>query len=339
MIRPVFTVTPNPALDVSSEVEVVRPDVKLRCAAPRVEPGGGGVNVTRVLATLGVRAPALLLAGGRTGAAVVDSLRAEGHTCDATPVPGETRQSFTVGESASGQQFRFVLPGPAVPGPAWQALRARLVEHLAAVASGSAAGAAPPAIVVLSGSFPPGSPEDAIASVVEVVGACDPAALVVVDTSGPGLIAAVGDGPHACARPIGLLKLNLRELAEATGSGALVGPAVIAAATALRERGRAAAVLVTRGAAGALLVDGDGAAEFPAPVVPVRSRVGAGDSTVAGIVAALARGSSLRAAVADGVLVGAAAVMTPGTELVRLADLQMLRSGCAAAAPDPGSAP
>jgi 6-phosphofructokinase 2 len=76
-------------------------------------------------------------------------------------------------------------------------------------------------------------------------------------------------------------------------------------------------VLVTLGPAGALLVTADGAQRIAVPTVPIRSRVGAGDSTVAGVVLALAEGRELPEAARRGVAARAAAVMTAGTELCR----------------------
>jgi 6-phosphofructokinase 2 len=105
-----------------------------------------------------------------------------------------------------------------------------------------------------------------------------------------------------------------------TGKALATGAELDAAAMELIERGWCEAVVVSLGAEGALLASGDGCERFASPDVKVQSRVGAGDSMVAGIILALARGESLREAVRFGVAAGA----SPGTELCRRVDAERL---------------
>jgi len=90
------------------------------------------------------------------------------------------------------------------------------------------------------------------------------------------------------------------------------------------QKGQSETVVVSLGAAGALLVWKEGCERLRAPTVPIKSKVGAGDSMVGGMVLALDRGESLLDAVRFGVAAGAAAVMTPGTELCRRDDAERL---------------
>jgi 6-phosphofructokinase 2 len=92
----------------------------------------------------------------------------------------------------------------------------------------------------------------------------------------------------------------------------------------LVQGGQCEAVVLSLGAAGALFVASAGCERMRAPTVPIQSKVGAGDSMVAGMVLSLARGMELREAVRFGIAAGAAAVMTPGTELCRRADAEQL---------------
>ena len=100
----VITLTLNPALDISTTVDNVRPDTKLRCRAPRIDPGGGGVNVSRAMAKLGEQSLAFVALGGTIGQSLLARLRDEGVTAINYDIPGETRQSFAVRETSSGDQ-------------------------------------------------------------------------------------------------------------------------------------------------------------------------------------------------------------------------------------------
>ena len=142
-------------------------------------------------------------------------------------------------------------------------------------------------------------------------------ARVIIDTSGQPLMEAVRAG-------VFLIKPSLREMRALSGKPLATEAEQIAAATELIESGRCEAVVVSLGAGGALLASRDGCERFVSPEVAVQSRVGAGDSMVAGISLALARGESVREAVRFGVATGAAAVMRPGTELCLREDAERL---------------
>ena len=146
---PILTLTLNPALDMATEVPELIPGHKLRCAEPLLDPGGGGLNVSRAIKALGGDSLALVAIGGLTGDRLAGLIRAEGVTFLSILGPGETRQSLTVNEAISGKQYRFMLPGPV-----WgEAERARVFTLLRATAR-------PGGISVISGSQPPGVPVD-----------------------------------------------------------------------------------------------------------------------------------------------------------------------------------
>lgn len=301
----ILTLTLNPALDVATHVAQVVAGEKLRCAAPVSNPGGGGLNVSRALAHLGGRSRALVALGGATGAQLAGLLRAEGIAFLALQSPGETRQSLTVTDDTSGQQYRFVLPGPV-----WQAAdQAQVFDVLAAQAQSGG-------LAVISGSQPPGVPTDFPARLAAAL----PGMAVVLDTSGRALSQAV-------AQPIaGLAVLRMdSDEAEALAGAPLATPAETADfAAALVAGGVAQVVIVARGPQGNVLVCADQRLIARPPVVPVLSAVGAGDSFVAGLVLARARGQSWGAALALGTAAAAAAVMTEATELCRAQDVALL---------------
>lgn len=287
----ILTVTPNPSLDRTVEVpRLVRGGV-LRATAAQVDPGGKGVNVSRVLAAAELATVAVLPSGGRVGARLADLLAPQGVPVVAVAVQGTTRSNTTLVEP-DGTTTKVNEPGPELSGPEAAALEAQVAE-LAGRASW----------VVTAGSLPAGLPVDFHARIVRAAHASG--AKVAVDTSGAPLAAAVAAGPD-------LVKPNLAELAELVGRELLSLGEVLAAAEELRAGG-VAAVLVSLGERGALLVDASGAHHACTAAVTVRSTVGAGDSTLAGFLAATTTGSPGAAALVSAVAFGAAAVQLPGS--------------------------
>ena len=117
-----LTLTPNPALDIATSTEQVLPTHKLRCGTVLRYPGGGGINVARVLHRLGAAVEARALVGGPAGAQLQTLLQQEGVPCRMHPIAGDTRENMSVLETRTGQEFRFVLPGPTVDSTQSQAL-------------------------------------------------------------------------------------------------------------------------------------------------------------------------------------------------------------------------
>ncbi|MFO7893663.1 MAG: 1-phosphofructokinase family hexose kinase [Longimicrobiales bacterium] len=296
------TLTMNPAVDVSAAVDQVTAEEKLRLREPQRDPGGGGINVARAICRLGGSARAVFAAGGSSGALLERLLDAESVPAHAVDVEDFTRENLFVSEDRSDRQFRFIMPGPELD----EAERDRLAE---------AAFDDRPDYLVASGSLPPGVPDDFYARLARTAQEWD--VRFILDTSGDALCRGVEAG-------VFLLKPNLRELAQIAGQDVSEDPDQEAAARRLVDEGLAEVVVVSLGAAGVLLVTDQHTERIPAPTVPIRSKVGAGDSTVAGITAALARGDDVATAVRFGVAAGAAAVMTPGTELCRREDTERL---------------
>jgi 6-phosphofructokinase 2 len=288
----IVTLCMNPALDITTDVDAVRPTDKLRCAAARYDPGGGGINVAHVAEVLGIPSTAVFPAGGPAGELVHNLLVAEGLAIQRIRIGGSTRESFTVNETGTGKQYRFVLPGP-------QLTVAEQTECLLRLRR-AAAGAR---IVVASGSLPPGVPEDFYQQVAQVC--AELGTMFLLDTSGGGLT-------HVNAG-VFLLKPSIRELREDVGADLGTEAEQVAAARGLVVRGVARHVLVSLGARGALLVGRDVAQRFAAVDVPPGSGVGAGDAMLAGVAVGIARDWPLSEAVRLGIAAGAAMLLTPGT--------------------------
>ena len=301
-MRAITTLTLNPSLDVATSIHSVAPEIKLRCAAPGFHAGGGGINVARAVHFLGGAALAVYAAGGHTGAKLAQLLDAEGIARRAMPIAGTTRESFTCYEDSSGLQYRFTLPGPALAEAEWRACLDACFDASADC-------------LVVSGSLPGGVPADFYAELAERARAHG--GRLIIDSAGDAVKSARNRGVY-------LLKPNLRELSRLAGGQLRDESDIKSAAQQQIADGLAEVLLVSLGAAGAALATSADYTKLRAPIVPIRSKVGAGDSMVAGIALALARGESLLDAARFGVAAGSAAVMTPGTQLCRRHDAERL---------------
>jgi 6-phosphofructokinase 2 len=291
----VVTLTPNPAIDISTSVGKLEPTRKLRCAVARRDPGGGGINVARVIDRLGGDVTAVYPIGGATGRLLRRLVDREGIRSVTVEVREETREDFTVLEGASGAQYRFVLPGPNLDAGEWQGC----LYAMAAIGKGAG-------YFVASGSLPLGAPDDFYARAARA--AREVGARFVLDTSGAAFAAALGESVY-------LVKPNLGELSRLVGTALGDDASCALAAKSLIAAGRTEIVALTLGHRGALLVTSDTAYRAAPLPLKVVSAVGAGDSFLGAMVWSLARGDAILDAFKYGVAAGSAAVLAPGTEL------------------------
>lgn len=302
---PVVTLTLNPAIDNSGEVERLVPAHKLRCQSTRREPGGGGVNVARVLSRLGLPALAVFPAGGVMGALYQHLITAQRVPHVAVAAAGETRENLTVQDRTTGQQYRFVFPGPALS-----------PSEIESCCDTALRAAGPSAYLVASGSLPPGASPDIYARLARRGAAAG--MRFVLDTSGEGL-------RHALREPLYLAKLSEHELEEATGEAVTDRARCLAAARTLIGKGPQL-IAISRGEKGGMLVAKDFALEANAPPIVPTSTVGAGDSFLAALLWELVRGSAPARALQSAVAAGSAALLELGTELCHPATLEKLRA-------------
>lgn len=306
----ILTVTLNPALDLSTATEKVRAGPKLRCAPPRYDAGGGGINISRAIVALGGSTTALVALGGATGAHLARLLSDAGIVTTPMAAPGETRLSFSVNESNSLAQYRFVLPGPL-----WA------LETAASAMDAIAKAAVPGGFVVFSGSQPPGVPDDFIA---KLCAALPKTVRLVADTSGAPLMAV----STMAATRLDTLRMDAEEAETVAQAPLSTRKDSADFAQSLVRRGVADRVIIARGPDGSVLATASKRWFCEAAKVPVKSKIGAGDSFVAGFVLALARGQSEPRALGFGVAAASAAVMTPATELCRRTDTEALVAVC-----------
>lgn len=299
----ILTLTLNPALDVLTSIDQVSDTHKMRCGPTLKHPGGGGVNVARVLHRLGASCVAAYLAGGVTGERHHKLMSAEKVRCHVMPIAEETRESFSVHETASGNDFRFVLPGPRVITSELDACFDYVAQHL------------PKQFLVISGGLPLGVPDNFYARLAAL--AQQHGVRVVLDTNGPALAEALKVGVY-------LFKPSLRELRDLTGQALPDTNSQLAAAQQLIDRRQAQIVAVSLGEQGAMVVSATERWYARSIPVAVQTTIGAGDSFVGGMVWALARGDNLVKAFQYGMASGAAALLTPGTSLSQVADVHHL---------------
>lgn len=299
----IVTLTLNPALDKSASTERLAPEQKLRCSALQEDAGGGGINVSKGIRKLGGSSTAVFPSGGATGQRLQQILAVAGVETDVLAVIGDTRENFSILETSTGLQYRFTLPGVDMSEQEADACL-DIVRRLK------------PDWLVVSGSLPPGLPDTYYEKVAAF--AKDIEARLILDTSGPALLAAADEGLY-------LLKPNLGELSALAGVTQLEMNQVDDAALEIIRQGKCEIVVVSLGPQGALLVTREGFEHIPAPMVKKRSTVGAGDSMVAGMVWALSAGKTPIEMARVGVACGSAATMNPGTELFHPEDVWRLK--------------
>lgn len=299
----ILTVTVNPALDIYSRVEKVEPDKKMRCESPKMDPGGGGVNVARVITRLGGSTKALYTRGGHTGRIYSDLLDEESVNQDPLDIKKSMRQNLAVNETDGGDLYRFGFPGAELEENEYDSFLEKIKSEKDAE------------FIVASGSLPPGAPEDYYAQIAEI--ASDNNQKFVLDTSGKALTAILEKGAF-------LLKPNREELEDLTGEKAENREEQKRLLKKVLEKYPVENIVLSLGAEGAILATTEKAEHLPAPKVDAESSIGAGDSMVAGIVCSLSQGNDIRKAVMYGLACGSATIKSPGTELLKKEDAEEL---------------
>jgi 6-phosphofructokinase 2 len=307
----ILTVTLNPTVDFSTSAPKVEPGPKLRCAEPEIDPGGGGINVSRAIQLLGGQSTAMVAIGGTTGAQLLELLAIEGVATVAIQGPGETRQSVSVSDDSTGEQYRFVMPGPK-----WK--KKDVGRALAAIDRAAGDGA----FVVLSGSQPPGVAKDFPAILSNHVAGKH--ARLIVDTSGPALFHLV-EKPHEA---LYVLRMDGEEAEELAGRLLPSRRDTADFAEELVKNRVAEMVIVARGADGSVLSSANGSWHTVSPPVKVVSAVGAGDSFVGAFTLALSRDRAPGDCLRWGVAAAAAAVTTEATRLCTRKDVEAMLERC-----------
>ena len=290
----IYTVTLNPALDKTVEIPSLTVDSVNRITTMRTDPGGKGINVSKVIDKLGKKSIATGILGGDTGNAIQSALQAMGLETSFRFVEGETRTNLKVIDPVNHTNTDINEPGVTV---SEEILNQVLEELLGKIGTGD--------IVVLSGSLPKGSPKDTYHTWVR---ACKGAGTkVILDADGELLSEGIKASPY-------LIKPNNHELSDLLGRTLATPEELEKAARELMEKNGIAKIVVSMGGDGALYVTDKETIYAEGLKVPVGSTVGAGDSVVASLAAAEESGMSLEDTVRLSTATGAANVMCSGTQ-------------------------
>jgi 6-phosphofructokinase 2 len=299
----IITITFNPSIDKSASVLEMISEKKMRCSSAKLEPGGGGVNVARVIKRLGGEVTAIFPSGGYTGLFFNHLLENEKVPLVSIQTKNETKENFVILDESTNKQFRFGMPSNEIFANEWENCIKAIENHKNV------------GFIIASGSLPPGIPLD-IYAVLSKIAKLNHAQFI-VDTSGEALKHAVNEGVY-------LLKPNLEELGILLEIKNLKIENIEAAAKRLIQKKNCEIIVISLGADGAMLVTKDETINIKPPKVKVKSTVGAGDSMVAGIVYGLSKNLGLKACLQYGIACGTATTMNLGSALCEKKDIEKL---------------
>jgi 1-phosphofructokinase family hexose kinase len=300
----IVTLTLNPTIDQTLVLERFVAGDTLRVKASRFDPGGKGINVSRVIRELGAESVAMGFAPGGLGRYIEQTLKAQGIECDFVRTKGETRTNITILDETRHLHTILSDPGPQTDVRYVEQLLGKLRKRLRANDW-----------LVVAGSIPPPIAPEIYGEIITM--ARENGVHTVLDADGAALAAGVAANPE-------MVKGNRRELERLLGRHLDDERSTLKAAQTLRDMTIRTAV-VTRGREGAIAVCDEGAWRSVAPRVRAVSAVGSGDAFLAGVVLTLSQGGTMEEALRLGVAAGTACVLTPGTELCHRREVDLLQ--------------
>jgi 6-phosphofructokinase 2 len=145
-MNPIITLTMNSSVDLHYNVARMESVKKLRASEPLIFPGGGGINVSRVIKELGAHSIAVFTAGGPTGEFLREMLDHFALLTRVVLIEEQSRISATIYETETGEEFRPTPVGPALSDGEWRACFDAIFEYDASyiVATGSLPVGVPP---------------------------------------------------------------------------------------------------------------------------------------------------------------------------------------------------
>ncbi len=299
----IHTITLNPAVDRELTVPEIIYDEVLRATEARIDFGGKGFNVSRILIGLGTLNKAVGFLGGRSGELLQDGLQSLGIATDFVWVPGETRTNVSIVTQSNDRYIKVNEKGPQID----SARQAELLQKIDQLAK-------PGDWWVIAGSLPPGISADYYAKIVHVLNAKH--SQVLLDTSDEALRFGLQEKPY-------LVKPNALEAHVLTGLPVDTPQQIKTVAAAVRQLG-AQNVVISMGKQGALLQTDQGTWLTHSPKIKEMNPIGAGDSMVGGLVYALSQGYSVKESLGWGVASGAATASLPGTQVGTLPLIESL---------------
>ena len=299
----IATITLNPCLDEHIMVDGLIVDEANRWVGLRRYAGGKGIDVSRAIHEMGGVTVAYGFIGGPDGRILEILLDEGGVPFSFTPIRQETRTNFIITDTRTGQQTRIDAPGPRISKGELE----RLLKKLRQIRP-------TPDLITAGGSVPPGIPVSIYYDI--IMEAKGQGVRAIFDSDGQWLLEGIRAKPY-------LIKPNVHEVEALLGRELPSEEAIIEAALDLLEMG-IEVVVISRGKDGIIAATKESLIKAVSPSVKVRSKVGAGDCTIAGLALKLAYGEPLLEACRLAVAMGTAAVLTSGTELCHKADVERL---------------
>jgi 6-phosphofructokinase 2 len=299
----IATVTFNPSLDKAVTVDGLLVDEANRWTSFRRDPGGKGINVSRVIHELGGDTIAYGFIGGIDGEILKQLLEQQGVPFDFTPIKGEIRSNFIITDLRTNRQTRIDAPGPAIAADELE----NLVTKIRNIKP-------KPDFIVFAGSVPPGVPDDIYRELIKEIK--KQGIKTVLDSDDKWLRYGVKSQPT-------IIKPNVHEAEELLGARLRNEATIVTAVKMLIAQGMDI-VAITRGRDSTIISDGKEIIKLIPPQVEVTSTVGAGDSAVAGLVLKLSQGAGLEEAARFAVAAAVATTLTPGVELCHREDVERL---------------
>ena len=300
-IEAVAVLALNPAVDISYEIPQLMADQKVRATKTYYHPGGNGINVARALTELQIPVRCCSVLGGKGGELFLrllgDELSSAHHYIE---VDGETRINATLQQKQPPSQYEVDSGGPEIPEMVLDQIVSCFLEN---TANGYA---------VLTGSTPPGVPDNTYAELTEEISA--QGGKVILDAHGAVLEYALQAKPY-------LLRIN-RYVLEMLNKQSLESIEVVAQAARKIQKNGTEFVCISLGREGAVLVDKHNSYHCPAPRVRVSSTVGSGDAMLAGMITALLRQQNVQEMLRFGIICGSATASYPGTCLFKRKELE-----------------
>lgn len=299
----IATITLNPSLDQTITVPGLVVDETNRWTTTRLYAGGKGIDVSRAIHEMGGKTTAYGFIGGAAGRTVEILLDEEGVPFSFTPIKQETRTNLIISDTKTGQQTRIDAPGPRISKREFDRFHQKMTQI-----------SPKPALMVVSGSVLPGLPANVYCDIITETKSFG--VRCILDSEGRWLEEGIKAKPY-------LIKPNVREAEELVKAKLTDEPSITRAALSLVEQG-IEIVVISRGRDGIIAATKEKIFKAVPPPVKVKSSIGAGDCTVAGLALKLARGESLVEMCRLAVAMGTACVLNPGAELCHKADVEQL---------------
>jgi len=299
----IATVTLNPSLDKTVTVHGLTIEEANRWTTFRRDPGGKGINVSRVIHELGGDTIAYSFSSGVDGQIMKKLLRRKKVPFDFVSIRQPIRSNFIITDLKTHHQTRIDAPGPHISAAELQRLKDKIRKT-----------EPKPDFIVFAGSIPPGIPDDIYREL--IAEAKFQGIKTALDSDGIWLMEGVKAKPY-------LIKPNVHETEELLGAELKDEQAIIRAVRCFLEQSIEVAV-ISRGRDGLIAGTKGEIVKAVPPEVKTRSTVGAGDSALAGLVLKLSQGATLEETCRLAIATGTATTLTPGTHLCRRSDVEKL---------------